>query len=172
MRYLLIPSCEVFPVDSLEGTTTLKRLCAGLAEWKTANYDRVVVCGGVYLPSEVQTRPSGAIMKEWLIEHGIEEMCIITEVASRDTYENISGVLELMVADAEPKITVITHWQHALRFWVTFCRAHGIGVKVLPLWYWVDIKTFFLEWPMLLVHVFDKNGTGRIASNNRNQRTY
>ena len=171
MRYLFIPSCEVAQFDSLEGTMTEKRLVRGLQIWRSGGYDMIIVSGGVYLPPEIQKTPSGRLMKEWLVEKDIPASKVITEDRSRDTYENISFSLRLL-EDVEPKIMVVTHWQHAMRFWLTFKLAHKMKVRTERMWYWIGAKNFILEWAILLVHMFDRMGTGKIARKNRESRTY
>lgn len=171
-RYLFIPSCEVQPINSLTHTTTLRRLQHGLQMWRRGDYDKIVVMGGIYLPPEVQTRPSGELMKEWLVQQGVDAASIIDENGSRDTYENIALALHGISDDRRPNITVVSHWQHTLRFLVTFWLAHRIRVGIEPMFYWVDAKTFVLEWVILLIHLFDRYGKGKIVSKNRAARTF
>jgi hypothetical protein len=171
VKYLFIPSCEVAPKNRLTGTTTLKRLVYGLSLWRGSRYDFIIVSGGVYLPPHTQTIASGKLMKEWLVDQGVSAERILSEEEARDTYENISGSLEL-IKDSTPDITVVSHWQHAIRFWITFRLAHQLRARIVPMWYWVDLKVFVLEWIILLVHLMDPKGTGRIATGNRKARTY
>ncbi len=172
MRYLLIPSCEVAPVDQLDGTETERRLNAGLAMWKRGQFEMIIVSGGVYMPPEIQTRPSGTLMKEWLVRCGVKEHLIIAETRSRDTYENISGVMDALWGKRTGTITVISQWQHALRFWITFHRAHGVAVEIIPLRYHVGLKRFLMEWLLILIHVFDKTGTSWLVRKNKQDRTF
>jgi len=172
MRYLLIPSCEVLIKNILIGTTTEKRLKQALVLWRAKEYDVIIVTGGIYLPPKIQTVPSGSLMKKWLIINKVSADKILCEDKSRDTFENISGALALVIKDLDPKFTVVTHWQHALRFWITFRLAHKLKIRVIPMWYWAGIKTFIFEWFIFLVHLLDHKGTGRIATANRLARTY
>ncbi|KKR07448.1 MAG: hypothetical protein UT32_C0011G0016 [Parcubacteria group bacterium GW2011_GWC2_39_14] len=172
MRYLLVPSCEVVAKNRLDGMMTEKRLMRALSLWQSGKYDAIVVMGGIYLPADTQTIASSLLMRSWLNEQGVHANKILCEELSRDTYENISGVLRLVERDHDQHFTVVTHWQHALRFWVTFRLAHHRKVKLVPMRYWIGFKAFCLEWAMLLVHVFDPKGTGRIATENREKRTY
>ena len=170
MRYLFIPSCEVATKNTLTGTTTEKRLIRGLALWQGGGFDSIIVTGGIYLPPEQQTIPSGALMRQWLVERGVPEKVIICEDRSRDTFENISGALALFANDPSPEFTVVAHWQHTLRFWVTFHFAHQCKIHLVPMWYWIGLRGFVLEWAFLLVHIIDPKGTGRIATRNREMR--
>jgi hypothetical protein len=172
MKFLFIPSCEVAAQNTLDGTTTEKRLVAGINLWNKGGFDKIIVTGGIYLPPNLQTIPSGELMRDWLINQGVPAEKIVCENKSRDTYENISEALKLVADDHNPAFTVITHWQHALRFWITFRPTDKYKVKIIPLWYWYGIKTFVLEWFILLVHLFDKKGTGWIATKNRQARTF
>ena len=164
-------SCEVKPCNILHNTTTEKRLIKGLQLWENGNYDAIIITGGICFPSKMQTIPSGLLMSYWLSFRGVSEDKIFSENSSRDTYENISKSLNL-IKDKSPDITVVTHWQHSLRFLTTFCFAHKIRIKIIPMWYWIDFKTLVLEWVMLLVHLVDIKGRSKIVQLNRENRTY
>jgi len=170
-KYLMIPSNEVFSLNQLRGTFTEKRLKRGFKIWKKGGYDKIIVSGGIFLPPHIQTVAAGLLMEDWLRTQRVWSENVLVEDKSRDTYENISLSLAL-IKEEKPEITVVTHWQHALRFWVTFRRAHNVKVKIHPMFYWVDLKTFVMEWFILLVHLFDRDGTGKIATKNRLDRTY
>jgi uncharacterized SAM-binding protein YcdF (DUF218 family) len=171
-KVLFIPSCEVAAIDTLEGTETEIRLKAGLEEWKKGAFDVIAVAGGVYLPPELQTRPSGTLMKEWLLTRGLTEHQVVAETNSRDTYENISGVVSALWGRPIERIAVITQWQHALRFWVTFRRAHGVKAEIIPLWYSPGLSRFLKEWLFLLIHVFDATGTSPLVMKNKQNCTF
>lgn len=171
MRYLFIPSCEVAPCDRLSGTTTEKRLISGLQIWRCGGYDMIIVSGGVYLPPEIQKTPSGRLMKKWLVRKGVPASNIIAEEYSRDTYENISYSL-LLLEDVAPQFTVVTHWQHAIRFRLTFKLANKMKVRTKPIYCWGGLKNFLFEWLILLIHLLDRRGTGTVARKNRESRTY
>lgn len=175
IKILFVPSCEVAPVDSLSGTETKTRLEAALYYWAGGDYDYIAVTGGVYLSPEVQKTPSGELMARWLEEHGVSPDRILIETTSRDTFENVSGFLDLCHKDERTvgralDITVITHWQHVRRFWLTF-RAWKIKIHTIPLDYPIGVVRWVMEYVFLLVHLFDPRGTGWLASKNRRNRT-
>ncbi|MEK7103423.1 MAG: YdcF family protein [Patescibacteria group bacterium] len=178
MRYFIIPSCDIKPKNSLQRTHTEKRLFKGLFRWlKDRNndggdFDFIIVTGGIYLPSEIQTIPAGVLMRDWLLSKGIEGKYIKCEPESRDTFENINNSIALVASDSTPMFTVITHWQHGLRFWVTFRLAHKVKVRIIPIWYWIGWKQFLWEWVYLCIHLIDPKGKGRLAQKNRNKRTF
>lgn len=172
MKYLLIPSCEVLPLDSLENTQTLERLQAGLLEWEKNAYDFIIVSGGIYLPPEIQTIPCAILMRNWLVENNVSEENIICETSSRDTYENIECSMKLILDDKYSKITVVSHWQHCLRFKTTFWRKYKKRIYVIPMWNMLSLKGFILEWIFLAIHIVDKNGTSRFVAKVRNDRTF
>ena len=176
-HYLLIPVCEVAGHNSLAHTRTEKRLKRGLYEWNAGGcYDKIIVSGGHYFSRFVQTLSAASLMKWWLIERNVIEPCILCDHSSRDTYQNIRYSLFTIREEDEngdePDITVVTHWQQALRVKFTFWRAYGLRVHIIPMFYWVDAKTFVYEWVMLLYHMFDRYGTGFIAKRNREARTF
>jgi hypothetical protein len=171
VRYLLIPSCEVATKNKLAGTITERRLVRGLELWRTGNYDAIIVMGGIYLPLERQTIPLGILMKQWLMENSVPGKVIVCEDHSRDTFENISGALMLVADDPPPEFTVVTHWQHTLRFWATFRLAHRRKIHLIPMWHWIGLNGFVMEWAFLLIHIMDPQGTGWIATKNREMRS-
>jgi hypothetical protein len=171
MKCLFIPSCEIKPINDLSGTITEKQLIQGLKIYSQGNYDKIIVSGGIYLPPKTQTIASGTLMKTWLIKHGVSEEVIISEIMSRDTYENISFSLNILGSSEKIKITVVAHWQHALRFFITFLLAHKRLVRLKPMWFFGGLKTFVLEWAFLLIHLFDIKGQGKLATLNRKKRT-
>lgn len=172
MRYLFVPSCEVAAQDKLVGTTTERRLIRALELWYSGNYDAIIVAGGMYLSPAVQTIPSGILMRIWLITNGVPSDRIVCEYRSRDTFENIAGALQLIHSDTNQRITVVTHWQHCLRFWITLSRGYRRKIQLVPMWYWIGLMGFLAEWAGLLVHVLNPKGDGLIASWHRKRRTY
>jgi uncharacterized SAM-binding protein YcdF (DUF218 family) len=175
LRILFVPSCEVRALDKLLGTETETRLAAALYYWARGDYDYIAVTGGVYLSPEVQKTPSGELMARWLEEHGVSPDRVLVEITSRDTFENVSGFLDLCRTEERTAgrvldITVITHWQHARRFWLTF-RAWKIKIHTIPLDYRIGFVRRVMEYAFLLVHLLDPRGTGWLASKNRRNRT-
>lgn len=174
VRILVIPSCEVAPIDVLRGTETWRRLEHGLGYWNTGDFDLIAVTGGLYLPANVQQTPSGILMARCLERAGVPQQKLLVETGSRDTFENVSGLLQLCKQDPRTKdqvlvFTVVTHWQHAWRLWLTF-RAWGHRVALHGLRYPIGPR-FWMEWLFLLVHILDPRGTGWLASKNRRDRT-
>ncbi|MDP3996373.1 MAG: YdcF family protein [bacterium] len=173
MKYLLIPSCEVARRDKLSGTTTERRLKRGISLWKSGGFDRIIVSGGICFPPDVQTLSMAFLMFSWLKERGISGEVILCEGMSKDTFENIAFSLAFIESDRDAEITIVTHWQHALRFWATLRFGYRDCVaSVIPMWYWVNLKDFTLEWAMLLVHLLDPRGKCFIAQWNRRRRSF
>lgn len=171
MRYLFIPSCDVKPIDELSGTFTELRLRKGLELWRTGNYDCILVSGGVFYPQDVQNKAAGWLMWFWLIGNVVASKAILIENKSVDTYENIRFGLQLIPDIHLADITIVTHWQHALRMKITFWRAYGLKVKVIPLWYWIGCLGFIKELGGLFVHLFDKEGVSPLSKRIRQRRT-
>lgn len=172
MRYLFIPSCEVSAVDRLHGTETETRLVRGLEEWKTGSYDMIVVMGGIYLPPTVQRTASALLMRIWLIERGVSTYDIIAEDLSRDTFENIDFALALIEADIEKDITVVSEWQHVLRFWVTMTKDYLIAPRLIGLWKDKSRLEVLKEVGFLGVHILSFRGYDPLSWWGRRGRTY
>ncbi len=170
-KILLIPSCGIQPVD-FPSRDTLIRLLQGQIHWQIGGFDLILLTGGIFNPRFVQTRPASHIMKDWLIGRGILEDFILTEDKSVDTYENIQfgldvlGVNDLLPAD----ITVLSQWQHARRFQISFFLGYGIYVHTIPLHYDISPRTALNEWLFMACHVLDPKGKGLLAARNREMR--
>lgn len=175
MKILLIPAEEIDPVDQLSANT-LRRCEAGLTAWNSGDYDFLLLSGGIFLPSTRQTKSAASTMEQWFVAQGVEPDCIWTEDQSLDTYENIRLGLRVMntqLGMEEKDITVLTQYQHAIRFLLTFWLAHRRRIKIIPIrqpamsW-----KSWFLEWVVLIpYHFLDRRGTWFLARRNRQART-
>ena len=169
MKFLFIPSCDISQKNKLEDTRTLRRLVKGLRLWKTGRFDKIIVSGGIH--SQNQTTASAVLMKIWLMNNEVESNDIIVEQRSLDTFQNIFFSIEMLEkVDSCPEITVVTHWQHCLRFKMTFWRKYGLKIKTAPIWDFINLKTFILEWIFLFAHLVDKDGQNRFSKDERDKR--
>jgi hypothetical protein len=169
---LFIPSCEVNAVDQLRGTETETRLVRGLEEWRASPYDKIVVMGGIYLPPTVQRTASAFLMRDWLIERGVPIHDIIPEDSSRDTFENIDFALAIIEADIDTDITVVSEWQHVLRFWVTMTKDYLIVPRLIGVWKDKGVLEILKEVGFLTVHILSFRGYDPLSWWGRRGRTY
>lgn len=167
MKILMIPAELVDPVDKLSANT-LRRCQAGLEAWVGGDYEMILLSGGIFLPRDRQTKPAAETMKEWFVSRGVDPEVILVEGDSLDTYENVRFNASL----TRDQITVLTQYQHAIRFLLTFYLALGVRIKVIPIrqpamsW-----KDWFMEWLVLIpYHLIDWKGTLFLARYNRRSR--
>lgn len=164
---LMIPACEP---ETKKGTETEKRLLAGLQLWNNGNFEKILVCGGVYTSYQIQS--SARSMKEWLIERGVASKNIVEEDSSRDTYENIDLSVERLREYGfllrKIKIHVITQWQHSIRIWICFLWKYKKRIRLHPLFYSFNCKEILF----FFYHLYDPGGTKRIAKKNREKRKF
>ncbi len=172
MKVLLVPSCGISPVNQLTPTDTLLRCQRALKLWQSGKYDKILVSGGIFLPPQTQTKAAGVLMAEWLVSHGVPRRALIIEGRSVDTFGNIKFSLdrlkEINVGKAE--ITVVTQWQHAVRFWISFFFGYGLWVKLHFMRYPISLRTWLKEWFLIIYHLYDPIGIKKIARKNREQR--
>ena len=172
MKILLVPAGGVVEKDQIAPHDTLLRCEAALKLWQETQFDLIIVSGGIFLPSGIQTVSAAVLMQEWFIKQGIPENKILIEDQSLDTYQNVQFTLDLLeihnLKDAE--LTVITQWQHARRFARTF-KSHGIKIKRHPLHYKVGFKTWLMEWMFMFIHLIDPKGKWLFGKINRKKRT-
>lgn len=109
---------------------SMKRLLAGFLLHKKENIP-VVLSGG----SPPGSLPEAEVMKQLLVELGVDEKSIITEVRSRDTRENALYVKEICERRSYKKVALVTSAYHMPRAVETFRSA---GVDVVP--YPTDFK--------------------------------
>lgn len=171
-RVLFVPSCGVTEHNVLTPTDTLLRCEEGLKLWRSGDYDYILVTGGLFNPKHVQSIPAGMLMRGWFIARGVDPNKVIEETRSLDTFENIKFGLEELRKRGIPDrdITVVTQWQHAWRFAITFRRAYGIKVKRVPLEYAMSWKSWLIEFVLIAYHAYDRYGTKHVAQKNRDDR--
>jgi hypothetical protein len=161
MHVLLIPSCKIGPgLNELNPGDTLVRLTRGLELWREGKFDRILVVGGRFNAPTVQTIAASELMIPWLTKRGVPREAIVFENQSRDTYENVSfGLKALKKAGLESaSITVVTQWQHAVRFWLTFFFGYGRLVHLVPMDYPVPWSVFLSEWFFMVLHLIFPRG--------------
>lgn len=107
-------------------------------------------------------------LKEWKTQKYDK---IIVEIEALDTYQKISGIMDLISEDSDPEITVVTHWQHAFRFKIIFWRMYGLKVRLIKMFYWVSCFVFVFEWAFLFLYLFDKKRNSWLVKKNREQRS-
>ncbi len=178
IEVLFIPSCGIEPTDKLSPQDTLIRLFHGLCLWESGDYKMILVTGGFSYSPFVQTKPASHIMRDWLIGRGVNPDCILVEDQSVDTFESIKFGLQTLrqrmtieLLGEQVKlpvdITVVTHRQHARRYWVSFKLGYGINVRLANLDYQVPSMVALEEWLCLAYHLLDPKGKGPLARNNR-----
>lgn len=160
MRYLLIPSCGIEKQNQLCKTDTLLRLQEGLRLWRTGSFDYLLVSGGIFNPPEIQTVSASELMRDWLIEQGVPKGRIICESRSLDTYENISMSLDILreIGDQTVKITVVTQWQHAIRFRITFLLGYRMWIRTVSMHYPMAPQAIAKEFLFILHHLLFPKG--------------
>lgn len=173
MRVLLVPSGGIAPVDSLEGTSTLHRCEGALVLLQTSQFDVLVLSGGQCHGPSIETQSAADTMEGWFESHLVVAPIMLIERWARDTYENISRTVELLrTVPGKHDITVVTHWQHSIRFQITFWLAHRIWVRTKPLHYTIAWKEWVWGWVYVLYHLYDWKGTKHFARAGREGRLY
>lgn len=172
MHVLLVPA-ELIDRHNQLSTNTLRRCVCALEEWRTGAYDVLLLCGGLFLAPERQSLPASLLMRDWFVQQGVPAECILTEARSLDTYQNIAFGIEMLNKTGKNwNITVLTQYQHALRFWITFLLAHHIRVNTRPIRQpAMHVKDWLVEWLVLIpYHLVDWHGCLWLAVHNRRQR--
>ncbi len=168
MNVLMIPAGGIDPVDQPGKADTLPRLEAGLEAWASGRFHYILVCGGIFLPQNIQTRAAADIMADWLVEHGIRRVAIITEDRSVDTFENVNfGIAALQrVGIEKPTISVCSHALHAVRTCISL-DAHEIATDTNRCAnYSISWKILLMEIGFVLYHWLDPLGKGWLARRN------
>lgn len=161
-RILLVPLGSVEPVNKLSEKDTMIRMREALRMWNEGRQDYLLVTGGAFTSKKIMTVPGARVMKKWFIANGVSSSQIIVEDESRDTYQNVEFSLEIIKSPLDftldsIKITVVTQWQHAIRFWLTF-RAYGIRVNLEKLHYPMGIVGIAREYILIAITALDPKG--------------
>ncbi len=173
MRVLLVPSADIAPINNLKGTKTLLRCQKAVELLKTGDYDILVLSGGQCHPWHIETQPAAMTMAQWFAKQGVSVNTIICECKSLDTYKSVMCTIDqLKIHGLRHEITVVSQWQHAIRFAITFLLGYGIRIKRAPLHYPMSLKDSVKEWLFILYHLYDRRGTKLLARKNRIARTY
>lgn len=176
MQILMIPAGEITRKNKLSKKDTLIRCQHGLSLLRydpNITFSKVVLSGGIFNSKDIQTIPASQIMANWLTKYGVLVNNQIIENQSRDTFENVLFTIEKLKEEGieNPEITVVTQWQHAIRFRLCF-KAYGIKIQTHSLHYSVSLKTWIKEWLFIAYHIYDRKGTKFFARRNRKNRTY
>ncbi|MBQ6569513.1 MAG: YdcF family protein, partial [Clostridia bacterium] len=152
--YMIILGCKI------RGDGTLPPLLKNRVDRAIAFRSEQLSATGkdlIFVPSggqgDDEVMPEAQAMKNYLLEHGIDENRILTEDKSKNTYENIKFSKEL-IGNADAKIAFSTTNYHVLRAGL-IATAHGlitegIGAKTKA-YFWINafirefIGTLFSE---------------------------
>jgi len=176
INVLFVPAGDIAALDRI-GPQTEQRLEKALSLWATDDFAWIVVTGGITVPSNVQTVGAGKLMAQWLVERGVPQQVIISEIFALDSYENALFALYQLrdrgVRLSRIRVCLSTQLPHSLRFGVAFA-ARGVSMSFAPVAYartkkwW--IQPVVLEPVFLLVHLVDWYGIGPVARLNRTMR--
>ena len=169
---LFIPSGWLGPRLNQLDVDTQKRLEAGLALWKKEPDQMIVVSGGLFRSSRVQTRPAADLMADWLEKRGVPRTWILREKISLDTYENVKLTLKACSEKniAIKRVLIVSQFPHVIRAWIVFRLGYGVPSHCHLLWSRLSLWTLFQELFFVLHHVFDWRGASVFAARNRAQR--
>ncbi len=96
--------------------------------YKEGFADKIIICGGVV----IKGLPSFAeVMKDFLVEIGINEECIITENKSLNTYENIKYAKPILRKRNIRSSLLVTSSYHMYRS-LAICKKLNVSVYAAP----------------------------------------
>lgn len=114
--------------DKIFAGSNYQRMLHAYRLYKQGVSDKIIICGGV----EINGIPSLAeIMKDFLVEIGINEECIITEKESLNTYENIKFAKPILKELNISNALLVTSSYHMYRS-LAICKKLDIDVYAAP----------------------------------------
>lgn len=122
---IIVLGCQVYangsPCPQLE-----LRLQTALETYR--DHPRLIVtCGG---QANYEPAPEGKVMRDWLIEKGVDPAMVIAETTSRNTMENIKNAKALL-PEGVKHVTIVTSDYHLPRAiaiaWDQGLSADGVG---------------------------------------------
>jgi uncharacterized SAM-binding protein YcdF (DUF218 family) len=170
----MVPSWQIDPIDNLRVLDSQFVCIEAIKLWRAGAFEWLLVSGGIFLPSTIQTRPASDLMGAWFEACGISSARIIKESRSLDTYGNVRYSLDELDAKGikDPEITVCTHRIHGMRIRHTFKAAHGIDVHVHAVHLPLTIAETAVQWLCAFYHLVDTHGTGWFARAVRSRRLH
>ncbi|HEU0050565.1 MAG TPA: YdcF family protein [Patescibacteria group bacterium] len=159
-KVLVIFGWPILPVDRLDPRSSLLVCKHALLVWETGAYDKLLISGGRFMISLIQTRPWSEIAADWLARHGIPRDCLILETKSFDTYGNLRYSLEAL-RDAgihSFELSICTYWVHGIRIRHTAKAAHGLTVQIQPVWMPLTWRERLTQWLFVIYHYIDRDG--------------
>ena len=109
------------------GNNYQRMLCA-YRLYKQGFADKIIICGGVV----IKGLPSFAeVMKDFLVEIGINKECIITETNSLNTYENIKYAKPILRQFDIKNSLLVTSSYHMYRS-LAICKKLNVSVYAAP----------------------------------------
>ncbi|MBQ6450557.1 MAG: YdcF family protein [Solobacterium sp.] len=110
----------------------------------------VIVCDGILMKNGMTEAQA---MKNWLVEHGIEEKRILLEEKSLSTKENLENAMQLL-EDPAQEVLISTNAFHQFR---AQKLAHDLGMNAKPLTSptpWYVVPTYYLRELMAIIAQF------------------
>ena len=150
---------------NMASPVTIERLKGAERLWWDGGYDYIIVSGGI--TRRRQCVSEADFMKDWLVKHAnIPPGCIITECASRDSFENVRNTTEWYLSGSmylakDVLVTIVSQWVHAMRLHAIF-EAYGVQASFVP----VPGHTLFqklIGWCNLLYTLLDPKGENELS---------
>lgn len=166
MAILFVPAGQIDSIDQLSVKDTLLRCEAALNLWFEQHFSHLLVTGGVFNPSRVQTEPAAVLMAEWFVSQGVPRDRILIEDQSLDTFENVRLSYDLLRDSGLPDwqdLVVVTHWTHLARFRILFHKWYGISIRGLPLRYPLTLAAILREIGSFLLCHLSNGGNGFVS---------
>ncbi len=114
--------------DKIHDGNNYQRMLRAYRLYKEGFANKIIICGGVV----VEGMPSFAeVMKNFLVEIGIDEECIITEDNSLNTYENIKYAKPILRQLDIRDSLLVTSSYHMYRS-LKICKKLDVSVYAAP----------------------------------------
>ncbi len=114
--------------DKIYAGNNYQRMLRAYRLYKQGFADKIIICGGVV----IEEIPSFAeIMKDFLVEIGMDEKFIITENRSLNTYENIKYAKPILKELNIKNSLLVTSSYHMYRS-LAICKKLNVGVYAAP----------------------------------------
>lgn len=118
---ILVLGAQVKP-DGTPSEALLRRLTAALEAYQQKR-QTIIVCGA---QGGDEPRAEGDVMRDWLIENGVEPDDVVAETDSFNTRENLRYAKAIMESRGLTEALVVTSDYHVARA-LELCRQEGIS---------------------------------------------
>jgi len=142
------------------------RLERALKLFRSGEFSFFLVSGGKLNPPEIQNKSTALLMKEWLMEKGIDRERILVEDDSSDIFQNLENIKDKIkkkvaksnkICDTSYSVTVVDDKERLKRIAIVF-ENKKVEVNYIEAYYKLSLVEFLKEKFYYVITVLNPHG--------------